>query len=72
MGAPVALGGSPQGQRRGHRLPMARERYQGPTTKLGEALRLRGGLDRFNAMSGPARRVPPIENAFARASRSAP
>ncbi len=30
---------------------MARERYQSPTTKLSEALRLRGGRDRFNAMS---------------------
>lgn len=41
---------------------LARERYQSPTTKLGEALRLRGGLDRFNALSGapvatPAKRM---------------
>ena len=44
---------------------MARERYQSPTTKLSEALRLRGGLDRFNAMRpGPAVRTA-SGNAFA-------
>ncbi len=48
---------------------MARERYQSSTTKLGEALRLWGGLDRFNALSGDrlpaaARRVS-SGNAFA-------
>ncbi|MEP6968026.1 MAG: hypothetical protein ABI906_08080, partial [Pseudomonadota bacterium] len=57
---------------------MARERYQSQPTKPGEALRLRGGLDRlppargpaFDALSGPpverAASVAKSDNAFAR------